>query len=496
MTKTNFILKFLKNISKLINSLLEKNLNKLKFNNLINLTKSNRIVFTFVAVIILFISYLSLPTFFKQSEISKKLEQELIKQFNLNFNLGGNLTYSFFPRPHFIINEAIIINNEYEISEIKKLKTYVTLDNLFSLEKIEVINLIIEDANFYLNKKNNNFFVKLLKNDFKDKKIKIKNSNVFFKSINDEILFINKILDMKYYYDSKDHKNILNSNNKIFNIPYQIKLYDNKEENKFISKLKLKFLKFQIENEHDYSKELKTGTVSMILNKNKSIANYKTDKNFFEFNLFDKIENQKFFYNGMFNLNPFYSFLNGKSERLNLSYFFNSNSIISQFLKTEIFFNKNLEFKLNIKADTLYNNLNLINFDINSKIQEGLIDIDNTKFEWKNFAKFSLSDSLIFIKDGELILDGKLEININNYKEIYKYLLTPKNYRKKFEIINLGFTYNFDQKFTKLSDIRIDKKYNQNLNKIMSNIILKDNNLQNKIYLKKLLNEAIKSQSG
>ena len=93
-------------------------------------------------------------------------------------------------------------------------------------------------------------------------------------------------------------------------------------------------------------------------------------------------------------------------------------------------------------------------------------------------------------------MDGKLHLNVNNYSEIYKNLLTPKFYRKKFEKIDFNFSYNFDQKSIKLSDVRIDNKYNQDINKIIEEIILKENNLQNKIYIKNLLNEVIKSYSG
>ena len=60
----------------------------------------------------------------------------------------------------------------------------------------------------------------------------------------------------------------------------------------------------------------------------------------------------------------------------------------------------------------------------------------------------------------------------------------------------LNFSHNFDQNITTLRDILVDDKYNQNINKIMSTIILKDNKLQNKIYLKNLLNEALKYYSG
>ena len=103
---------------------------------------------------------------------------------------------------------------------------------------------------------------------------------------------------------------------------------------------------------------------------------------------------------------------------------------------------------------------------------------------------------MIFVRDGELILDGKLKINITNYNEIYKFLLTPKKYRNEINKIDLNFTYNFDQKTAELKDIKIDKKVNQNVNKILNNVILKKDDLQNKIYFKNLLNQAIKSYVG
>ena len=175
---------------------------------------------------------------------------------------------------------------------------------------------------------------------------------------------------------------------------------------------------------------------------------------------------------------------------------FGSNDIIAQLLKTEIFNNKNIDFKLSINADNLYNNTSFKNINLNSKIQDGLIDTDNSKFEWRNFANFEIFESLIFVRDGELVLDGKLKINVKDYKKVYKFLLTPKNYRNKIDQIDLNFTYNFNQKIAALKDIKIDNKINQNINKILSNVILKKDDLQNKIYFKNLLNAAIKSYAG
>ena len=82
MRKTNIFLKFFKNISHLINNLLEKNLNKLNFKNLSYLLKNNKIILTFVALFVIFISYLLIPTFYKQSDISKVLKADLQNKFN------------------------------------------------------------------------------------------------------------------------------------------------------------------------------------------------------------------------------------------------------------------------------------------------------------------------------------------------------------------------------------------------------------------------------
>ena len=47
-----------------------------------------------------------------------------------------------------------------------------------------------------------------------------------------------------------------------------------------------------------------------------------------------------------------------------------------------------------------------------------------------------------------------------------------------------------------MKDFKIDNKINQNVNRILNNIIFKKDDLSNKIYFKNLLNEVIKSYSG
>ena len=94
-----------------------------------------------------------------------------------------------------------------------------------------------------------------------------------------------------------------------------------------------------------------------------------------------------------------------------------------------------------------------------------------------------------------MILDGRLNIEVLDYKEIYKFLLTPKNFRNEIKKIDLDFNFNFDQKTIIFENIKVDDQLNKDVNNIMKKMILK-NNLKNKIYIKNLLNEAIENYFG
>ena len=496
MTKPNSFVKNLKNINKSINSLLERNLNKLKFDNLKILVSNNKIILTFVALFILFISYLVAPTFYKQDEISKELKNELFTKFNLDFIFNQSLTYKFFPRPHFISKDSSIVKNQKNIAEINELKIYVSLDNLFSTKNIKINEVILENTNFEINSKNYNFFAKILDNNFLNANLRIKNSNIFFRNKENEVLFINKIKNLKYYYDTSELKNIFYSENEIFNTPFSLEVINHEDKKKLYTKFNLSILGLKIENIYNYDDEIKSGSAILLLNKTKSIINYEAKKNFFEFSYFNDLDKKKFLYKGKFNFRPFYSSINGNTEEVNVSYLLGTNAIIAELLKTEIFYNKNIDFKLNINANKIQNSRNFNNLFLNSKIQDGLIDIDDTKIDWKDNSIIKLSDTLIFIKDGKLFLDGKSQVKITNVKNIYKFLLTPKNFRKKIKTIDFIFSYSFDEKAIMISDIMIDGKYNQKINERLKNIYFRDSDLQNKIFIKNMLNDVIKTYAG
>ena len=496
MSEHNYFVIFLKKINLVINSQLKKYLNKLNFKNLLNITSSNKFFLTFIAVNILFLSYLSIPHVYNKLEIQKKLENQLLDKYSLNFNLSKNLRYKFFPRPHFISENSSIFQDQLEVSSIKKLQIFISLKNLFFLEGINIKEVILENTNFNLDKQNSDFFIKLLDNSFLESNFSIKDSNVFFRNNNKEVLFINKIISMKYYYDSRELKNIVNSENEIFNIQYFFKAYKDQNNNKIFSKINFKVLKLQIENELSYNTNKIKGFSDVIYKKNKSKSSYYWNKNSFNFNYYDKLTDPKFFYKGKINFNPFDSILEGNTYKIDLSNFFDTDSLFFQLLKTEILNNKNLNIDFKINSNEIIKYPNFIDVILNFKIQEGLIDINNTRFSWNDYVDFEILNSLLYVNKNQLILDGKLILDIRNYDEIYKFLQISKNLRPELKNLEFNFNYNFDQQIINFDTIKVDNKINKRFNNIIKKIILKKDRLKNKIYFKNLMKKVIIAYVG
>ena len=91
MNNLKFIANFNKKFSKFINNLLEKNLNKLNADNFKNILINNKIFLSIVALIILFLSYLSFPNIHNKEELALEIKKNLKNKLNLEFNFQEDL---------------------------------------------------------------------------------------------------------------------------------------------------------------------------------------------------------------------------------------------------------------------------------------------------------------------------------------------------------------------------------------------------------------------
>ena len=376
------------------------------------------------------------------------------------------------------------------------MKIYISFGNLFASNDIIIKNINLNKVNFNLNKKNYNFFVKLLNSNLSNFNLEIENSNIFYRNIENEVLFINKIDQLKYYFDLKDNKNTFVAKNEIFNIPYTIELKNHKDKKKIFTKVNFDFLKLQVKNVLSYKQIPKNGLIEFTYNKKKSEGTYQFNNNLFNFNYLNKSLGNNFKYKGAINLIPFFSEISGDIDIINLDKLFNPDTILVQLLKSELLNNKNLNINGIINAEQIIPFRDLNNLVFKFRIEDGLLDISETKFGWLDYVDFQIFDSLLYVKDNNLVLDGNISIDIHNSSEIYKFFQTPRNYRKEIKKIKFNFIYNFDQEITNLNNIEIDNLANPEVNNILGQFISKETILQNRIYFKSLINEAIKSYAG
>ena len=125
-----------------------------------------------------------------------------------------------------------------------------------------------------------------------------------------------------------------------------------------------------------------------------------------------------------------------------------------------------------------------------------MIDINDTKFSFKNYADIKLTNSLLYTNNNNLILDALVSVDINNVNDVYKIFQTPRNKRKEIKKVEFNLNYNFDQRIVNFNGVKVDDLENEKINKNLNQIILKDNKLQNKIYIKNLVNQVIKNYAG
>ena len=199
MQKHNFFFKKLKKRFLSLNFLIERYLNQLKNLKKINFIKNNKIILIFGGILILIMGYFLIPTFYDKNSIKLEIKKQILKKYDFDVKFNEEISYGLLPKPHFVAKNSTIIRNKKDIAEIKNFKIFISINDLIS-KNLQIKDLVINRANFNIYKDDLSFFNNLLKTEPNEHKILINNSNIFFKSKNDEILFINKVYKSKFFF--------------------------------------------------------------------------------------------------------------------------------------------------------------------------------------------------------------------------------------------------------------------------------------------------------
>ena len=483
--------------------------NKFKFQYIVKVSTFNKFLISLIALSFIYIFYLLIPTLYDKSWIQSDIENKLFKEFKINFSVSSKIDYEILPSPHFIFKNVKIIDNEVDnpvvISEIKKLKVFISQKNFFNKKKLKIKTILIDEANFTVIVSDMKFYKKFFNDKFSHKKIFVRNSNIFLRKYNKEIISIFEISKLFLFHDKVNFLNKFDISAKSLNVPFEFTL-----EKKFLLnltqtklKIKSKKLQFFFSNESnkkfDGSKHIINGSNILSMLNSKLISNYKIKKNLILFESDkEKLKNNSYDYKGKIDLNPFDLNLDINLNKLKLNQLLNSNSLLLELYKTKLLLNKNISAKINININKVQNS-KLFN---SGKI---ILSIDNGKFNFNRSTLYSnkmgsliVDKSELSFKDDNLILSSRFIFKVDDPKKFYSFFQIAKDLKKPIKKIFIDLNYNFFDHSITLNNFKIDdRKSSQKNDEIIDNYNDDEsNNLKNFIKNRNFLNKLFANYDG
>ena len=209
----------MKQIVKNFNNLIKKTIFKLenKTNNKFQVSTFNKYIITIIGILFAYIFYLLIPLLYDKSWVQNKIVSKLSAEFNINLSNSFDISYRILPKPHYLIKDT-----KTTLADIKVLNVYITQNNFFNKNSFRIREVVINEANFFLLSDNLKTVYKNIENKFSKEKIKINNSNIFFKDNSNEVISIIKILNAFLFFDEKNLFNLFDLKGEIFNIPFKL----------------------------------------------------------------------------------------------------------------------------------------------------------------------------------------------------------------------------------------------------------------------------------
>lgn len=483
----------MKQIVKNFNNLIKKTIFKVenKTNDKFHVSKFSKYLISAIVVLFIYIFYLSIPLLYDKNWIQNKIVTELGNEFNINLGNSFDFSYRILPKPHYLIRDS-----KTSLAEIKTLNVFISQNNFFNKDSIIINEVVIEEANFSLLSNDLKPFYKDSENKFSKKKIKINDSNVFFKNNLNEVISIIKISNAFLFFDEKNLFNLFDLKGEIFNIPFKLK-YENvlnlrKQIEINAPDLKLKVINDFFKKDENLSSGISnisilSSSINTKFNIKDQIAIFQSDGS--------RIYNSKIDYNGQLAINPFDLNLKINLYDYKISNLFTPNSIINEFIKSGLLFNENISVQtlVNIKStkkDEIFNEAKL-----ELRILNGKISFDKSVFINNNIGLMKISNSDLFLENDKLFLSSNLSIDIKDIDKLYSFLNTSKNSRKNIRNIKLNIIYDFLSNQIELKNIKInDNDVSSQFNNIAEGFI--DINSNNLTKSRKLLNELINLYDG
>ena len=492
----------MKQIIKNFNNLVKKTIFKVqnKTNNNFKISSFNKYFIVFIASLFIYLFYLLIPLLYEKTWLQTNIERKLLNEFKINLDISAEISYHILPAPHFLIRDSKIYTDDDKkklIAEIKDLKVFLGQAKFFNKEKMNIKKLVISDANFSLLRNDLKSLNTFKNKKLSSKKIKINNSNIFFKDNLNEIVSIIKIDNIVAFFDIEKLLNFINLKGEVFNTPFNFNFQYQNDSTRyqkidFDSKsLKLKFSdesvlkKKSISGKNDTS--FSNTSINTKYNIKDKLISFKSNNS--------RLNNSKINYDGVLSINPFDLNLNINLDNYKISKLFNINPILIEFINSGLLFNSNISIKNSIIVSSDEKNEIFQNAKINFNIVNGKFNLNNTIFINDSIGLLELNNSNLSLENKNLILNTDILFKVKNSDKLFSFLNTNKKSRKEIKNIFLNLEYNFLRNEIKFNDVKIN---NSEVSSQLFNIIedFSDNNLNNLNKSRRLLNELLNIYEG
>ena len=493
----------MKQIIKNFNNLIKRTILKVqnKTNNNFNISVFNKYLITFITSLFLYLFYLLIPLLYDKTWLQANIESKLLNEFKVNLSTSADISYRILPAPHFLIKDSKILVAEGEkkksIAEVKDFQIFLSQTNFFDKEKMNIKKIVISNANFSLLRGDIKLLNEHISKKFSNKKVTIKNSNIFFKDNLEEIISIIKVDKTVLFFDDEKLLNFFKLKGEVFNLPFTFDFNSRNDSIRYKEfYLNFKRLKLDISNKSTTENKITSGKNSITFLQSTINTRYNLKEKLIIFeSSSSKLNNSQVNYKGELSINPFDLNLNINLDNYKISKLFDINPLLIELIKSGLLFNENISVSTSIITNSNIKNEIFDNAKINFYIIGGKIHFDKTKFINNNIGSLQLNNSNLFYENNELTFNSDILIDIQNSQKLFSFLNTSKSSRKDIKTILINLDYDILANQIRFNNVKID---NREVSSQLLTIIedFTDNNQNNSNKSRRLLNEALKAYEG
>ena len=442
----------------------------------------NKITIIFAIILISIISYFLIPTFYDKDLVKNILKNQIQEKFNLEVKLEENINYGIFPKPHFIIKNTSIIFNGKDVAKSKDFKIFISIKNFHSIENLIVKNLLFKKTEFNINYKDIKLFDKILNYNKTQNHIKFKNSILFFKSKNDDVIFFTDIDNLNFFYN-KNLIHQLNANFDIFNIPFNLILENNNNIKKMFTNLNSHRIRLGIQNDFDYKDKKIDGILNFEIINDSKLFNYTVNQKNLNFNSEDNN------FKGSLDFKPFYLFSELNFIELNFKKIFYEDSILINLINSEILNNQNLNAQVNFKFDKIKGINYFKDIYLKTYFEEGNIIIKNSSINWNDSVLINLDDTQLLNENDEIIFSGTITLDFKDQNTFYSYYQIKRNFRQNIKKVKLDVLLNLNDRKIQIENFKINNNSSRKIDDYVNYFNSKNIDIFNKVIFRNSVKE-------